>query len=934
LTAPLMSLLQRRSANYDLLMREIRKVPYLADYLKKIVARVGYPNYHPDKLPDKYKKQPAVNVLYPVGPGIYIHVYMPPEGTVSGYRKYVVVEPPRPPNILFELVEQRMAELITEKDIVTDFEEKKKLLLRFLDKVVSIVDYPVRYERMISKILKSKKVPVYRNDYDRLKYYLIRDKIGLGILEPLIRDPYIEDISCDGVGFVYIVHKVFGPLETTIEFKTEEELDRFVIELSERIGKPVSHARPIVDATLPDGSRINIVFGKDVSLKGSNFTIRKFSKKPFSIIRLIKWGTFDEKVAAYLWILLLEGMSGFISGETASGKTTTLNAIIAFIRPTAKIITIEDTAEVQVPHDNWVRELTRDTGSVESSITMFDLLKAALRQRPNYIIVGEIRGAEGNVAFQAMQSVSWDTPILIKCKKDNAIKLMPIGKFVDRFYLGDGEKGPKLVKDYYILSMDPLGRIRWSEIQYVLRHKIREIYEVEYDDGGVVKVTGSHSVFVLDEETLEIKPKYVKDLHIGDLLVSYIGSGNLRKINGGNITIPLEQIDKIPERGIRSIPAWLWEAPSYIIKLFIESFKADVVKYDINRGILKLTLRKRDKAIALLWLARLAGLRSKLLKKNKGSCIRYEIQITINYDKFGQEKLIPTKPLITILLSMKPKDLPPFIREIVRKLREKRLVPYLRVSRLIEYLKKNASKLTDEAQKLLDKLELFIYSNILLLRVLNIRKVKYNGYVYDISVPETELFIGGEVPIALHNTGHPVLATFHAGSVLRLIQRITSPPINVPKTQLDNLNFVIIQSAVYREGVMLRRVLSVNEILGYDATSDSIIYIPVFTWDPTKDRFLFRGRGSSYLLEEKIATMRGIPRRKIKLIYDELELRAQILREMVKQNIEDYYEAFRIFAKIYGLIDEKMKGKGKEETQSTIIEGLKEALKRLKRRSL
>ena len=167
-------------------------------------------------------------------------------------------------------------------------------------------------------------------------------------------------------------------METNIGFKTEGELDRFVIELSERIGKPVSHAKPIVDATLPGGSSINIVFGTDVSLRGSNFTIRKFSKEPISIIQLIKWGTLDERVAAYLWILLLEGMSGFISGETASGKTTGLNAIITFIRPSAKIITIEDSAEVQVPHKNWVRELTRDTGSVESSVTMFDLLKAAL----------------------------------------------------------------------------------------------------------------------------------------------------------------------------------------------------------------------------------------------------------------------------------------------------------------------------------------------------------------------------------------------------------------------------------------------------------------------------------------------------------------------------------------------------------------------------
>jgi len=565
----------------------MRRVPYLAEYVNRIAPRVGVPDYYTKGLPSELKKASRVNVIYPVGSGIYIHVYMPPEGTESGYRKYIVVEPPRPPTVLFDLIEEKMAELITEKDIIKSPEEKERMLIRFLDAIVSIVGSPVDYNSLLRRKRNNlKKIPVYRLDYERLKYYLIRDKVGLGILEPFIRDPYIEDISCDGVGYVFIVHKIFGPLETSIKFETEEELDRFVIELSERIGKPVSHARPIVDSTLPDGSRINIVFGKDVSLHGSNFTIRKFSKKPISVIQLIKWGTLDERIAAYLWILLLEGMSGWISGETASGKTTTLNAIITFIKPTAKIITIEDTAEVQVPHKNWVRELTRDTGSVESSITMFDLLKAALRQRPNYIIVGEIRGAEGNVAFQAMQ------------------------------------------------------------------------------------------------------------------------------------------------------------------------------------------------------------------------------------------------------------------------------------------------------------------------------------------------------------TGHPVLSTFHAGSVERLIQRVTSPPINVPKTQLDNLNFIIIQSAVYREGIMLRRMLSVNEILGYDAEADSIIYIPVFTWDPATDRFLFRGKGASYLLEEKIATMRGIPRRELKLIYEELELRAQILREMVKRNIVDYYDVFRIIARIYNIIEETSRGKGKEETQLAILDGLRHSLKLLRRGEL
>ncbi|MEM1916867.1 MAG: type II/IV secretion system ATPase subunit, partial [Ignisphaera sp.] len=325
--------------------------------------------------------------------------------------------------------------------------------------------------------------------------------------------------------------------------------------------------RPIVDATLPDGSRINIVYGGDVSLHGSNFTIRKFSKIPISITQLIAWNTLDAKVAAYLWMLLNNNMSGFICGETASGKTTLLNAISAFIPPTYKVVSIEDTAEVQLPHLNWVRELTRDTGSKESSVTMFDLLRAALRQRPNYIIVGEIRGVEAAIAFQAMQ------------------------------------------------------------------------------------------------------------------------------------------------------------------------------------------------------------------------------------------------------------------------------------------------------------------------------------------------------------TGHPVLSTFHAASVERVVQRLTGEPIKIPKSFMDNLNFVTIQSAVWRGGIMLRRVISVNEIIGYDPEVDSIIYVPVFTWDPVRDVFVFRGKGASYLLENKIAVMRGISRINMRQIYEELNMRAQFLDLMVKKKIFNYFDVWNTIIKTYEI-------------------GLETALKRLERGSL
>ena len=161
---------------------------------------------------------------------------------------------------------------------------------------------------------------------------------------------------------------------------------------------------PIVDSTLPDGSRINIVYGDDVSKRGSNFTIRKFQATPFSILDLVSSGTLSYDMASYLSLMLGAGMNTFVSGETASGKTTMLNAISTFIPPASKIVSIEDTPELQVPHPNWTREVVRNTSDGSSSVTMFDLLRAALRQRPNEIIIGEIRGEEGAIAFQAMQT--------------------------------------------------------------------------------------------------------------------------------------------------------------------------------------------------------------------------------------------------------------------------------------------------------------------------------------------------------------------------------------------------------------------------------------------------------------------------------------------------------------------------------------------------
>ncbi|MGB2856833.1 MAG: type II/IV secretion system ATPase subunit, partial [Dehalococcoidia bacterium] len=250
------------------------------------------------------------------------------------------------------------------------------------------------------------RVQVTSEQLKALKYIVVREKVGMGAIEPMVRDTYIEDISCSGVGHIFLEHKIFKGVKAAVAFENHGDLDSFVLSLSESIRKPVTLRKPIVDATLPDGSRINIVFGREVSRRGSNFTIRKVGETPLSILELIDFKSLNYEMAAYLSLMIENEMSMFIVGETASGKTTLLNAVTTFIPLRSRIVSIEDTPELQVPHTNWIREVAKAPvpGEPKAQVDMFDLLKAALRQRPNVIIVGEIRGVEGNIAFGAMQS--------------------------------------------------------------------------------------------------------------------------------------------------------------------------------------------------------------------------------------------------------------------------------------------------------------------------------------------------------------------------------------------------------------------------------------------------------------------------------------------------------------------------------------------------
>lgn len=290
-----------------------------------------------------------------------------------------------------------------------NFDIIKKLLMTELtvplDEIYSKKEAEKRLKRKILQLIKKYKLEIQTKNLSKITYYAIRDFIYLGKIEPLMRDHMVEEISCDGTGIpLYVWHREFESLPTNIVFATDKDLNNFARKVSYVCGKHVSMANPIVDAALPDGSRINLTLGHEITKRGSTFTIRRFRADPITIVDLIKFGTMSADVAAYLWYITEKNSTMLVAGGTASGKTTTLNALASFIRPGQKIVSIEDTQELNIPHENWIPAVSRQnfTDGQIGEINQYDLLRAALRQRPDIIIVGETRGREAYTLFQAM----------------------------------------------------------------------------------------------------------------------------------------------------------------------------------------------------------------------------------------------------------------------------------------------------------------------------------------------------------------------------------------------------------------------------------------------------------------------------------------------------------------------------------------------------
>ncbi len=278
--------------------------------------------------------------------------------------------------------------------------------------ITSIVVYPEEVgedkkrfiEDLVERVVADYGIRVSRVSLEKIKYYIARDFAGYGPIDPIMKDPWIEDISCDGPGIpIFVFHRKYQSIRTNVVFPDEISLDNFVIRLAQISGKHISVAHPLLDATLPDGSRAQLSLRREVTTRGSTFTIRKFREVPFSPAELVDLGTASDEMMGYFWLAVEYGASAIFAGGTASGKTTSLNAISMFIPPNEKIVSIEDTREINLPHPNWIPGVTRSGfGGEGREIDMYDLLRAALRQRPRYIIVGEVRGREAYVMFQAM----------------------------------------------------------------------------------------------------------------------------------------------------------------------------------------------------------------------------------------------------------------------------------------------------------------------------------------------------------------------------------------------------------------------------------------------------------------------------------------------------------------------------------------------------
>jgi flagellar protein FlaI len=379
--------------------------PHLKRYVDSIKKKMIEPEFY-NLLSFEIRDEENPNLIYHGQGPIFVHIYKTKD---MEDLEYHAIEPrlSKSERIKHDEIRNLIIKKAPSKESVITDEELRKTLKELIDEIIIVDEKALKAEikekRRFFKSDKRDKIRATFRQKKNIEYFIIKNVVGGGITECFMRDPYLEDIHIVTGHKIHLTHKIFGMIKTNIEIGVDAGHE-FARKLSEKMGTPVSEGQPIVDGILPDGSRGNVIYSDAISLKGPSMTIRRFTEIPISVTQLIKWGTLSSSVVAYLWLCLQYGRSFFVCGGTACGKTTTMNSIIPFIPPDKKIYTAEATPEMHVPHSVWQRLLTKTSGPEEGQVDLFDLLKAALRSRPEYIIPGEVRGPEGAIVFQAMQT--------------------------------------------------------------------------------------------------------------------------------------------------------------------------------------------------------------------------------------------------------------------------------------------------------------------------------------------------------------------------------------------------------------------------------------------------------------------------------------------------------------------------------------------------
>ncbi len=426
------------------------------------------------KIEDKTK----INVRYAlISPYVSVHIYW---NKKAGELIYEIEEPVLDKNEqnLLNVLERSLGEMINVDILI---QKTKESMIEYIDKT----------SRLLINELGLK---VDEGSYKKIFYYLFRNFVGLNEIEPLMRDFFIEDIDCNGINTpVYIIHRLYRNMKTNLEYDSMDKLSSFVEKLAQRCGKYVSYASPLLDGSLPDGSRVNATYTVDVTSRGPTFTIRKFTKIPWTPIQLLNMKTLSPEMLAYFWILLEYKSNILISGGTASGKTTLLNAIAFFIPPEARVVSIEDTRELNLPRENWLPSVARTSLGVGKvgEVDLFSLLKNSFRQNPDYVIVGEVRGKEAFVLFQGMASGHSSISTMHADSVDTLVKRL--------------ETPPIELSPTLLNTLDCVAIMTHATVNKQQTRKLREIIEiVNVDDKGTA-LTNTPFIWNVREDVFYFK---------------------------------------------------------------------------------------------------------------------------------------------------------------------------------------------------------------------------------------------------------------------------------------------------------------------------------------------------------------------------------------------------------------------------------------------